>query len=471
MQYLLKVTIIWTFLLLLFELLFKNNARYLANRIYLAGSLLAGILIPLVKLPHAVSSNSIVRSAATAWTTGNATAIQAPGQLQRGGLDWQHLLLFGYIAGAALFLVVSLREIGIILRHAIYGSYQTVAGHKLFVIDKQIPPHSFMGWIFVSSYSGYDKSELDLILTHEAAHNRQKHWLDLLLVQAVCILCWFHPLVWRFRYLLRLQHEYEADAIASGDDAYTYGHFLLQQTLLKGTPFVAHSFHFSPIKNRINMLTQKQSHRIQGWKYLMVLPALFACTLLMAKAGNNAERIRKGNMVSYNGNDFYWLEQPADTVELMDPVTNQTTRVVATIDPVITRMNKEEVETNKLVSVQAQFRNNNRNFSEYLKEQFIAVAKNVPDSIRQIRINNIVLSKEGKIRYYELQFVCRNSKAQEGLYEDQARLTPLVDQLIADSPDWLPASHKGKAVNVFIPHNIVIALKPMNESELRYLSE
>jgi beta-lactamase regulating signal transducer with metallopeptidase domain len=142
-----------------------------------------------------------------------------------------------------------------------------------------------MGRVFLTSTAFSDPKELEYIILHEAAHSTRKHWLDLWISQLACMLFWFHPLIWRYRYLLRLQHEYEADSMAAGKDPYSYGQFLLRQTLLRGVPAIAHSFHFSPIKNRIHMLTKKQSFSPGNWNYLLLIPVLLGCTLLMANTG------------------------------------------------------------------------------------------------------------------------------------------------------------------------------------------
>ena len=45
-------------------------------------------------------------------------------------------------------------------------------------------------------------------------HIRQKHWLDLMLVQLLCILQWFNPVIWIYIRLIRQNHEYIADKVA-----------------------------------------------------------------------------------------------------------------------------------------------------------------------------------------------------------------------------------------------------------------
>lgn len=462
MTYLIKATLIWSILLLVYEAFLKNSGRYLANRLWLCGGLLLGALLPLVRsAPAYVANSRIVRSEAVQWVTGEMTAAgPAPAASGTAPVLWMQLIIGLYVSGVLVVFITSLREVGIILKHAVYGRFTTISGSKVFFTERRTAPYSFMGWVFISTHTPYKAEELDFVLAHEAAHNRQRHWLDLLLIQCIYMLFWFHPLVWRSRFLLRLQHEYEADELAARGDAYTYGHFLLQQTLLKGTPFVAHSFHFSPIKNRIYMLTKdRKTH--SGWKYLLAIPAIFSCTFLMAQATHKEERVRTGDKTVYQGNAFYWSKTVSDTLIIEDPVTGEQRTMVQPQEPQIIRMNREPVIDNKSAAVPAQFRNGNKNYGEYLKDRLTSRGDNIPDSIGQIQVNKIVLSKEGRIVYYELLFL--NAKPTAGSYYTyHPSLSPILEQIIADGPDWLPASKDGSAVPAFVERGGAIMLKPIS---------
>ncbi|RYG30825.1 MAG: energy transducer TonB, partial [Chitinophagaceae bacterium] len=55
MAYLIKVSLAWTLFLLLFELVFRHNGKFTANRLYLVFSLLAGLIIPIIPMPFALA--------------------------------------------------------------------------------------------------------------------------------------------------------------------------------------------------------------------------------------------------------------------------------------------------------------------------------------------------------------------------------------------------------------------------------
>jgi hypothetical protein len=344
--------------------------------------------------------------------------------------------------------ILCIREVVLILRKAIYGHFKTINGHRIFSNKHVHAPFSFMGWVFISNPEDYSEQELNYILKHEDAHNRRKHWLDMILMQLVFIVFWFHPLVWRYRYLLKLTHEYEADHIAAESDTYTYGHFLLRQTLLKGTPAIAHSFHFSPIKNRIAMLTSFRKNN--KWKYALALPVLLGCTMLFAKSTDNNQRVRVGDVTTYKGHRFYWEKDGIDSIQVMDPTTRETTWIVTKREGKIYKMDNDSVYSNEdEMIIQTQFRSNNQGFHEYLHNKFISVFPKIPDSIVAIGVSNIVIDEKGRVSYYDMRCRTKGNVYDLSLADSPfAQYGKTIERMINESPDWLPAIYKGKNINV-----------------------
>lgn len=416
--YLLKLTIIWSLLLLTYELLFKSGGRYSANRVFLLSSLFAGILLPLIPTPWQTESISLIQEAPVVLSNITNEEIASPqastdvAETNFWTVESVLLLAYGIIAG--LLLLRCMAEAIKILRSAIYGKYTTSNGYRIFESSKPHAPFSFMGWIFITDATAYSQDELDFILAHEAAHNRRKHWIDILVMQLLCIVFWFHPLVWRYRYLLKMQHEYEADYIAAGESDYEYGHFLLQQTLLKGTPSIAHSFHYSPIKNRIMMLTKKS--KTNNWKYLAVLPVLAISTLLMAaeNKGNDEKinRARFGDTTETNGYTIKWqpIEYSYDTIHVVDPVSNELTYAVrqGMKDSHVIELNGKAIKQifteyaphtgQKIIDYPHM-----SEFRDYVVDELSKSSLKLLN-IDYINITNAVINEKGKVIYYQISF-------------------------------------------------------------------
>ncbi|MFA6060620.1 MAG: M56 family metallopeptidase [Taibaiella sp.] len=464
-SYLIKVTIIWVIFLCLYEWLFRRNPSFTLNRLYLFGALAVGLIVPLIALDIPLFQNKV--SGITARNNGiqnldpaiTTSAQHVDNTAQT--INWYSVIKWLYIAGAALFALMSFREVILIIRTAIYGRFIAVQGHKIFSSEKRHAPFSFMGWIFISCPEQYTDQELNYILNHEDAHNSQKHWLDAILMQLIIIIFWFHPLVWCFRQMVKLTHEYEADHMAAVDNAYDYGHFLLQQTLLKGTPGIAHSFHFSPIKNRITMLTNTKKKN--SWKYLFAIPVLLTCTFVFAKSNPSSQRVRVGNVTTYNGHRFFWGKDMVDSVQVVDPVTGETTWVVTKLPGRIYKMDNDSVYSEEEQGIRkAEFKHQNQDFYEYVSSKFKEQFSNFPDSIRSINIWNIVIDELGKVVYYDMRVgVDWKYYDLSSAGPDFATYSKTIEKIIGESPDWTPAMSNGKNIKVTMPHGFNVFFKPM----------
>jgi TonB family protein len=117
-------------------------------------------------------------------------------------------------------------------------------------------------------------------MNHELVHIRQKHWLDLLLVEMLCMIQWFNPVVWIYVRFIRQNHEYLADEVAlqRTSDPAIYRAALLNQIV--GAPVVslANSFNYSLNKKRFNMMKNIIKSPYRKMKVLLILP-VFAIVL------------------------------------------------------------------------------------------------------------------------------------------------------------------------------------------------
>lgn len=75
------------------------------------------------------------------------------------------------------------------------------------------------------------------ILTHEYAHIRKKHSIDLLIADVCIFFQWFNPASWLLKQELQNIHEFEADesVIAQGIDAKKYQLLLIKKLSAQGS--------------------------------------------------------------------------------------------------------------------------------------------------------------------------------------------------------------------------------------------
>lgn len=282
MLFLLKLTLSWSLFALLYVLLLQKETFFRANRAYLLGTAVLGILLalPAEWLPDWQGTTRIRVSMLPAVTVGIQEAAAAAGKWK-----WIYLLWLVYGTGVVLALFRMLWGLLRIYRMALQGAATYLPDGCIIIKTAETDvPFSFFKWVFVPHETTLSENySNDAMLAHERAHAHDWHSADVLFIELLCVVFWFHPLVHWYRRSIRAVHEYLADAEASRrTDKKQYGLLLIRQAQ-SGVQlaFVNHFFQ-SPLKQRLIMLTRNASPALRAWKYGFLLPVftmlfLFAC--------------------------------------------------------------------------------------------------------------------------------------------------------------------------------------------------
>ncbi|MDE6521330.1 MAG: M56 family metallopeptidase [Muribaculaceae bacterium] len=190
------------------------------------------------------------------------------------------ILFWIYLIGA---LVVILKTILSTLRLLFYirkGTFIRKDGYTLVVMPgNDTAPFSF-GRHVVMSAVDYETVRSS-VTAHELAHIRCRHYLDLIVAQAVCIVLWYNPAAWLMRDELKLIHEYQADAavIDNGANPKEYQMLLIRKTVGNRFHTLANSLNHSKLKNRIAMMQKEKS---SGRRRLRLLSLALAVVVALA---------------------------------------------------------------------------------------------------------------------------------------------------------------------------------------------
>lgn len=173
---------------------------------------------------------------------------------------WQKILCCVYLLGVAWHVLSILRQIQA-FRHDVQHGIRTKDKYDNTIIIRggNFAPYSFFRYIVISA-KDYEDSR-HAILTHEQAHIRLGHSWDILLLEAVCTLQWFNPLVWMLARDLRAVHEYEADkaVLDLGIDATRYQQLLVIKAFGTRLQSVTNSLSHGSLKDRIIMMKKTKS--------------------------------------------------------------------------------------------------------------------------------------------------------------------------------------------------------------------
>ncbi|MEL6254951.1 MAG: peptidoglycan DD-metalloendopeptidase family protein [Bacteroidota bacterium] len=291
--YLLKASFGISLVCLLYRFFLKKHTKFQANRIFLLTFLGLALIYPFLSINLNLQAGttlaegySYVESWEDEWMLwseeeGARTALHhtASNSVWNFGLILK--LVYGLGLGIiAIPILTSWTKLIQLIRRSKF-SYQ--AG-LFWIQSNENKSFTAFNYIFIGKelreLSEEDKRR---VIKHEEVHARQAHSLDLLFLDLLQIMFWFLPLIPLLKRDMKDLHEYLADAkVAHQENKYAYSRLLLKLVHKDSTQhtFPLHSFAYSPIKHRINMLLKKPT---QSLRYL-ILPSLMGILLMFGSA-------------------------------------------------------------------------------------------------------------------------------------------------------------------------------------------
>ncbi len=270
--YLIKSTICLLILLLFYRLVLQQEAIFHFNRFFLILSIWVSFLIPLYSIETA---QEILPMVVSADSEEEITIISTAAQNTETRFKWEFWLMSLYLTVTAGMLIRFLTNLGAVLKMVRQNQVILHRGEKLVLLEKPYSPFSFFNYIFASR-ADFEKCKLtDAIWLHETTHVREKHSLDIIMVEVLLVLLWFHPGIYWARAVIKLNHEFLADQAALQKLPLENYQMELYSMLLSNNQLsIASSFNFTLTKKRIEMMQQKSKDSLTWFKILALIPLL-----------------------------------------------------------------------------------------------------------------------------------------------------------------------------------------------------
>ena len=171
--------------------------------------------------------------------------------------------------------------------------------------DNGLAPFSWRNYIVMNRKDFAESG--DLILAHETKHVNARHWVDLMVAQAVAAFQWYNPAAWLMREELKTVHEYQADeaVILSGTDMKQYQMLLIKKAVGGRFQSLANSLNHSNLKKRITMMYKSKSPVGRRLRVLALAPAALVAVAVVnipavASALTSASHALDGGKVTKN---------------------------------------------------------------------------------------------------------------------------------------------------------------------------
>lgn len=286
-DYIIKLSICLAAVYIFYRLLLRPLTFYNCNRWYLLGYTIISFIIPLVNIMPQLQKRKTV--ATNEWLQYFPVINYKPQQrsLIESLTVWDWVLVLLLLVSLVLLVRLAVRLISF---QRMKKRAQLLSDNepKLYHLNEDIAPFSFGNAIFINKEAHSD-AELQEIIRHEFVHVRQKHTVDVLWAELLCIVNWYNPFAWLLRHAMRQNLEFIADnsVVTNGLNKKQYQYLLLK--VMGNTQFAfVNNFNLSSLKKRIIMMNTIKTAKVHLLKFMFLLP-LIAVLLLAFRKEINSE--------------------------------------------------------------------------------------------------------------------------------------------------------------------------------------
>ena len=368
-----------------------------------------------------------------------------------------------------LLLLRFLWQLGSIVRLKAQCKKADINGTKVYLLESDEGPFSFFNWIFINP-TKHSKQEIDEIMTHELAHCRQRHSVDILFAELFAIAFWVNPFVWLLKREVRLNLEYLADnnVLANGTDSKEYQYHLLGLAYRKNVATISNNFNVLPLKKRIKMMNKKRTKKIAKAKYALYIP-LAAMLLVVSNIETVARDIanvakaiptvkasvKQEKMVDLSsGTKATTVQESPKNVQPTEAIESTDNKVEALADSKNAEMAAQEAENTtgvaneepteqkpkkapkKVSTVVEEMPTFNGNLNQWLAENMKYPSEAVKNKEQGHVVVQFIISEEGEVMEPKIIRSVSPSLDKEAL------------RVVSSMPKWNPGKANGKPVAV-----------------------
>jgi hypothetical protein len=297
--YIIKLSISLSLVYLFYQLFLRRLTFYNWNRWYLLIYTLVCFVIPFINVFTIIVERPALRESAIinyipAITQIPSVAREGAAPTIAAGINWLQVAVIVFIAGVVCMLMRLLIQYYSLYKMRSKAVLLYDEKVKLYHIDEPVMPFSFGRGIYVNQHQ-HSEHELKEIIRHEFIHVKQRHSLDILWSELLCILNWYNPFAWLLRHDIRQNLEFIADqqVLQTGLDRKQY-QYLLLKVIGVNSFSIATNFNFSSLKRRIAMMNKAKSARVHLIRFLFLLPLLVVILLAFRNSTQGQQQPLKG---------------------------------------------------------------------------------------------------------------------------------------------------------------------------------
>jgi len=285
LDYMLKMGLCLAATGMFYFLLLRRLTQYTWNRWFLLACTALSFIVPLINInriaaPAKLTGVFFINHIPSVNVNSILTAANNNSDNFKSNIQLLFVLLFIVtallLAGRFIIQFISLKKITAKAQLLSRGAGDIY----LYNIEDDIAPFSFGRHVYINK-SMYSPTELEEVIRHETVHVNQRHTLDVMIAELVCILNWYNPFAWLLKTAIKQNLEFIADdVVLKGNiDKKYYQYLLLKVT--GNIPFaITNNLNFTSLKNRIAMMNKTKTSKLHLLKFILIIP--LACIMLLA---------------------------------------------------------------------------------------------------------------------------------------------------------------------------------------------
>ena len=269
-----------------YKLVLEQESMHVFKRFYLLGALVVSIIIPLITFTTYVEIAPV-----TAEIINDNNTLEATSNTFLDSINWPVVLGSIYGIGFVIFgfrFVRNLYKIDIKIKR---NPKNRTKNFTNVLLKDLVVPHTFFNYIFFNKQK-FEAQEIPIeVFWHEQTHAREKHSIDVLIIEFLQVVFWFNPLFYCYNHLIKLNHEFLADqgVLNKGVATKNYQETILTFSSNTAQPVMANAFNYSLIKKRFTVMKTKTTKKAIWIRSFVLLPLL----ALMLYSFSSRETIQK----------------------------------------------------------------------------------------------------------------------------------------------------------------------------------
>jgi len=257
---------------LFYVLFLEKENMHVYKRIYLLSILVVSFIIPLVTFTNYVEVVEQIQP-----MIASSTATEFPIVAATEQQNYLPIILWSiYGLGVLLFGLKFIKNSYEILKKIKRNPKEKTGKTTSVLLNEDIVPHTFFNFIFFNKNKFITHQIPKEVILHEETHARQKHSVDVLLLEFLQVVFWFNPVLFLLNKSVKLNHEFLADqaVLNHGANTKTYQQTLLAYSSNASQLQLAHAINYSSIKKRFTVMKTETSKKKIWLRSFVLLPVL-----------------------------------------------------------------------------------------------------------------------------------------------------------------------------------------------------